>query len=408
MFQVGASFTGITLSLPGVQRLNENAQDNFESALQGWYASIYERDALRQRRYLQQRERESLRQFQTRVLYVSQSEEEGTEATVVTYDQTVSFVQAEDEEAKDIRQILLDPFEDMVAVRHLLDRLKVSDPFFESVDGDAFEAPDVPPPDDNSSDESGGPNLGLVIGVAAGGLVLLAIVLYVITKPFRRDEGTVDVPVKSKVGEEPSDERHPAETDEEETPNELATEIAPSPGRSSVSTPTGSQPEADKEHENNPIGKDEYPRARPKSPGPGPDEDDASTPLVSRPGGGVRHDTSSDTASWMGLLGLESSASDTMGQEMDLPEETYEVIVPPGKLGVVIDTPSEGPPTVFAVKNTSPLHGKIEVGDFLIQVDDEDVSTFSAVKVSKLIGRKAKNPERRFVMSRTLPKFHDK
>ena len=58
---------------------------------------------------------------------------------------------------------------------------------------------------------------------------------------------------------------------------------------------------------------------------------------------------------------------------------------------------------MFAVKDTSPLYGKVETGDFLIQVDDEDVSTFSAVKVSKLIGRKAKNPERRFVLCRTLP-----
>jgi len=152
----------------------------------------------------------------------------------------------------------------------------------------------------------------------------------------------------------------------------------------------------DDDDESIPTNKQEYSRAKFLGPGPDlPDED--FSPTVST-ASASRQTTNS---SWMGVLGLESSANESQEPE-PTPQETYEVIVPPGKLGVVIDTPSENPPTVFAVKGTSPLFGKVEVGDFLIQVDDEDVSTFSAVKVSKLIGSKAKNPERRFVLSRTL------
>jgi len=426
VFQVGASFSGITLGLPGVELLTESAQNNFESALQGWYASLYEPDGLtrflteqEKNRYLQPQERESLRRFQTRVLYVDQFVDETTRLTTITYDQTVSFVQTQEEEPVDVRQLLLEPFEDEAAVRQLLDRLLVSDSFFESIDGDLLGIPNVPPADDDSNNDNGDEiNLGLVLGVVAGGLILLAIVLYLATKPSRKEESTaINHPVENKVAEDlatMSDERHPAAAaaaveaeDEEEIPhNEFSTEPTPTTPSPAPIAPPKPHVKADEE-KSIPTNKHEYSRV--KSPGPGPDKpDEGYTPTVST-ASVSRRTTSGDTSSsWMGVLGLESSANDSHSQEPEAsPQETYEVIVPPGKLGVVIDTPDEGPPTVFAVKNTSPLFGKVEVGDFLIQVDDEDVSTYSAVKVSRLIGVKAKNPERRFVLSRSLPMLDD-
>ena len=186
-----------------------------------------------------------------------------------------------------------------------------------------------------------------------------------------------------------------------EAQHEFSTEPTPVPDSSEVAD--------DGEEESVPRTKD-YDReitsspVQAKSPGPGPDEDDTPTVSSARDARSQRTQATTETGSHLGVLGLEASVSDSVSHyEETTRKETYEVVAPPGKLGVVIDTPSEGPPTVFAVKETSPLHGKVETGDHLMQVDDEDVSTFSAVKVSKLIGNKAKNPERKFLFSRTLP-----
>lgn len=82
-------------------------------------------------------------------------------------------------------------------------------------------------------------------------------------------------------------------------------------------------------------------------------------------------------------------------------EEILHVFAPPGKLGVVIDTPDNGAPLVHAVKETSVIYGRVQVGDKLVAVDDEDCRTMTAVKVSKLISRKSANPSRKLTIVRT-------
>lgn len=87
-------------------------------------------------------------------------------------------------------------------------------------------------------------------------------------------------------------------------------------------------------------------------------------------------------------------------------ERTIVVVAPPGKLGVVIDSSSEdggdGMPMIHAVKDSSPVVGKLQVGDRVIAVDDEDVYDLSAIMVSKIISRKSSNPARRLTVIRTL------
>lgn len=85
--------------------------------------------------------------------------------------------------------------------------------------------------------------------------------------------------------------------------------------------------------------------------------------------------------------------------------ERIEVIAPAGRLGVVIDTPVSGAPSVHAIKETSPLANQIQIGDLLISVDGVDTTQLSAIRVSKLIASKAGNPERHMVFVRTtLPR----
>uniref|UniRef100_A0A7S3L1A3 PDZ domain-containing protein n=1 Tax=Amphora coffeiformis TaxID=265554 RepID=A0A7S3L1A3_9STRA len=66
----------------------------------------------------------------------------------------------------------------------------------------------------------------------------------------------------------------------------------------------------------------------------------------------------------------------------------FEVTVPPGKLGIVMDNSPSGTPMVFAVKPESVLARDVQVGDRLLAVDQEDVTVMSAIQVSKLISLK--------------------
>jgi len=83
-------------------------------------------------------------------------------------------------------------------------------------------------------------------------------------------------------------------------------------------------------------------------------------------------------------------------------EEIIEVYAPAGKLGVVIDTPNSGAPVVYNIKDTCPIADKLRVGDKLIAVDNEDVRSMTAPKVSKLISQKSKNRTRKFTVMRAI------
>eukprot|EP00551_Chaetoceros_affinis_P008193 CAMPEP_0203662892 /NCGR_PEP_ID=MMETSP0090-20130426/692_1 /ASSEMBLY_ACC=CAM_ASM_001088 /TAXON_ID=426623 /ORGANISM="Chaetoceros affinis, Strain CCMP159" /LENGTH=496 /DNA_ID=CAMNT_0050525733 /DNA_START=542 /DNA_END=2032 /DNA_ORIENTATION=- len=83
-------------------------------------------------------------------------------------------------------------------------------------------------------------------------------------------------------------------------------------------------------------------------------------------------------------------------------EEFFEIYAPAGKLGVVIDTPNSGAPVVHNIKETCPIADQLRVGDKLIAVDDEDVRSMTAVKVSKLISQKSNNPTRKFTICRAI------
>jgi len=80
----------------------------------------------------------------------------------------------------------------------------------------------------------------------------------------------------------------------------------------------------------------------------------------------------------------------------------FEVAAPSGKLGVIIDTPENSPPTVFAIKDTSPLAGVVMVGDQLVSVDGTETTEMSSVAVSQLLFEKAGNSTRVLAFHRTL------
>jgi len=101
------------------------------------------------------------------------------------------------------------------------------------------------------------------------------------------------------------------------------------------------------------------------------------------------------------LYGSASSMGASPAGSGTKKEEVIDVYCPPGKLGVVIDTPDDGPPVVHAVKDSSVVADQVKVGDKVVCVDDEDVQHFTAIKVSKMISRKSANPTRKLTLIRT-------
>ena len=82
------------------------------------------------------------------------------------------------------------------------------------------------------------------------------------------------------------------------------------------------------------------------------------------------------------------------------------VVAPPGSLGVVIGAPKgDSIPSVHAIKDTSALINDVQIGDRLISVDGEDTTKLSAIRVSNLIGSKAKSPQRVLVFARDLSRI---
>jgi C-terminal processing protease CtpA/Prc len=83
---------------------------------------------------------------------------------------------------------------------------------------------------------------------------------------------------------------------------------------------------------------------------------------------------------------------------LDDDSHVFQVTVPPGKLGMVIDDPL-GFPQVIAMKPDSVLKDQVKRFDRLMSVDNMDVSALSCLETSNLISQ-ASNRERRLTFSR--------
>mmetsp|Transcript_4035 Transcript_4035/g.8245 ORF Transcript_4035/g.8245 Transcript_4035/m.8245 type:complete len:239 (+) Transcript_4035:69-785(+) len=92
-----------------------------------------------------------------------------------------------------------------------------------------------------------------------------------------------------------------------------------------------------------------------------------------------------------GIASLDSNdrISSDASLDIHMGHERFEVTAPPGKLGMVIDTPSGGVPVVHAIKEDSVMRARVRVGDRLISVDGDDVSFMTAMQVSQLIALKS-------------------
>jgi hypothetical protein len=83
-------------------------------------------------------------------------------------------------------------------------------------------------------------------------------------------------------------------------------------------------------------------------------------------------------------------------------DEQFEVLAPPGVLGLILETNKDGVPTINKIKESSALADQVQIGDRLLSVDGIDVSIMLASDVSRLIASRKDAPIRKFVFTRPM------
>ena len=75
-----------------------------------------------------------------------------------------------------------------------------------------------------------------------------------------------------------------------------------------------------------------------------------------------------------------------------------DIMAPPGKIGIIIDTSNKGP-IVHSVKDNSVLEGLVFEGDLILALDDEDTTAWSAHDLTKLVASRSRCERKITVLS---------
>ena len=95
------------------------------------------------------------------------------------------------------------------------------------------------------------------------------------------------------------------------------------------------------------------------------------------------------------------SDNDSFEEQFAGQDQCFEVSVPPGKLGIIIDlSPNSGEPEVRAMRADSVLTNKVKIGDRLLSIDGDCCAEMSAEQVSKLIAVKSDQECRKIMFVR--------
>jgi len=116
-----------------------------------------------------------------------------------------------------------------------------------------------------------------------------------------------------------------------------------------------------------------------------PDLDVAAplNPDERKSGGKVSRNQSSNKDITEGDL-KESSVSNT---SVSLGEEILDLEVPPGTLGLILDSPDSGWPIVHDVKSLSIVRGFVKEGDRLVSIDGKDVRAIKSMELSTIMNK---------------------
>jgi C-terminal processing protease CtpA/Prc len=75
----------------------------------------------------------------------------------------------------------------------------------------------------------------------------------------------------------------------------------------------------------------------------------------------------------------------------------YEVLAPPGPLGIVVDTTKDGP-VIHSLKGTSTLLGLVGSGDLIVGLDDMDTRSMTAATLTRMMAKRSNQAERKITL----------
>lgn len=75
----------------------------------------------------------------------------------------------------------------------------------------------------------------------------------------------------------------------------------------------------------------------------------------------------------------------------------YEVLAPPGPLGIVVDTTKDGP-VIHSLKGTSSLLGLVRSGDLIVGLDDMDTRSMTAATLTRMMAKRSNQSERKITL----------
>lgn len=300
----------------------------------------------------------------------------------IKYTQESNYVATADD--VDPEDLALRPFQSLASRTVYVDKLRgTAVAAFASLQ--EVEQVDLPPEEEEpEEEESSGMSTGAIIGIVVGGgggILILAILCF-----FQSREGESDPAYAASAKKPPAQVETGGGGDEPSNLPEPKQRGAPA----SAPAPAGTEGQPGDQS----VATVDYDYS--KAYGGGGDTS------VSSAGGTFGSNTQAQSAADATGAAAGSVGSFESKAGGNSKEELIDIYAPPGKLGVVIDTPDDGAPVVHAVKDTSVIYDKLQVGDKLVAVDDEDVRSMTAIKVSKLISRKSTNPTRKLSIIRTV------
>ncbi|KAL7556929.1 hypothetical protein ACA910_006173 [Epithemia clementina (nom. ined.)] len=379
----------LKLTLVGVSNLDAAALQQFTAATRNWYISIYAPKLTG--RSLQ--EVTTFKEFDTDITVTSQ--DVANSSNTLTYDQSLSYSAPSGGEPADAKEVVLNPFKNDYLRATFYSQLQSLGEAFNFV-SDTGQTPDGSQAQivNGEEEEDGGIDRLILIAALCGfvGLLIVAIIFSVVRRRAkeREEKHTMIARHEPKDYEPEPSERTPScfLFRSESVDRDPALDAYSLDAEQSMSTMDYDYPKVVAGNQTvvstavGTLGQNTRQGNSLSDENTRPDSFTVQSPLT------------------MGSDFVHPSPWANLGPKYSDESNIYTIDVPAGKLGVVVDTPDDGPPVVYAIKDSSPLMGKLNIGDRLLGVDGVDVTGLTAVNTSRIISKRANKPNRKFTLLR--------
>jgi len=307
-------------------------------------------------------------------------------------------------ELDDVTPIISSAFESNGQKARYLEKLKNSgDDAFQSASFVSVESPNIDSAKDADPGSSGrnSTNIGFIVGLVIGGLVLLVIGVALFVRrrnnrPAEAPKGSTDASVvkgpmmdlSGTVGDETLYTGHPKHevTPDSSYDNDSVFDVTPGITQANLASaaPNSTHDKASSLHSSYRSDADE------------------SYGGFSSELSALDIDYNYRDAYWSTANSVISGPLDnaSVATEEQTVCDEFTVMAPKGMLGLTLQTCAEGCPVVHEIKEGSPLAGQVQVGDRLHCVDGRDVTMVQSDTVSRVIASKANCESRALTFAR--------